>query len=49
MKMLERKADNTGQNAPVSYEDKQAIPPNQNNPQNQKIPEINIDEDEIPF
>ena len=53
MKMLDSKSDNqgqnTGQNAPVTYEDKQATPPNQYNPQNQKIPEINIDEDEIPF
>lgn len=54
MKMLDGKADNqgqnTGQNAPVTYENnQQATPPNQHNPQQQQIPEINIDEDEIPF
>lgn len=49
--MLDSKSDNTRQNAPVTYENnQQATPPNQHNPQQQqKIPEIDIDEDEIPF
>lgn len=45
MKMLDRKSDNQSQ----GYQ-QDATPPNQYNPpQQQKIPEIDIDEDEIPF